>query len=225
MVVTRAALIEGRFERMVAEAAPDLTIMTAEERARSITATLAARPEATADGGAWVFGYGSLIWNPAFHYRVRETGTIHGFHRRFCLWTPAGRGTPECPGLVLGLDRGGSCRGVVFRLTAEQAATELDIIWRREMVAHTYRPRWVRVQRPASPAVHAISFVVDQGHDRYAGNLDESHAAHTLARAEGAFGSAADYLFSTVDHLRELGLRDHGLERLRRRVAALKAGE
>ena len=87
-----------------------------------------------------MFAYGSLIWNPAFHFVERRTGLIHGWHRRFCLWTALGRGTPDRPGLVLGLDRGGTCRGVAFRIAAAAVDEELDLIWRREMVDRLLHP-------------------------------------------------------------------------------------
>src|SRR5918996_5068133 len=122
--------------------------------------------------GAWVFGYGSLIWNPAFHFTDRVVGTVWGFHRRFCLWTHLGRGCPERPGLVLGLERGGSCRGVAYRVAPEIAREELGIVWRREMVSGSYVPRWVTAYTDRGP-VRAIGFVINHAHERYARYLPD----------------------------------------------------
>jgi len=98
------------------------------------------------DEDIWVFGYGSLMWNPAFHYLERRPALLHGWHRSFCLWTPLGRGSPDAPGLVLGLDRGGSCCGIAYRIAAADRDTELALLWQREMVADGYTPRWAAVR-------------------------------------------------------------------------------
>ena len=98
------------------------------------------------DEDIWIFGYGSLIWNPLIDFEERRYGQLFGFHKRFCLWTRIGRGNPDAPGLVLALDSGGSVKGCVYRIRAECAAEELDILWRREMLNNSYLPRWLRVQ-------------------------------------------------------------------------------
>ncbi len=161
----------------------------------------------------WLFAYGSLIWNPAFHYVERRIGAVHGLHRRFCLWTNLGRGTPDRPGLVLGLDRGGRCRGVLYRLAAAEFDTELEIVWRREMVTGAYRPRWVEAVT-VEGRVRALTFVINRDHDRYARALGDDELIRTLATAQGALGSCADYLFHTASHLTQLGIADAALERL-----------
>ena len=167
--------------------------------------------------GVWVFGYGSLIWNPAFHFTDRVVGTVWGLHRRFCLWTHLGRGCPERPGLVLGLERGGSCRGVAYHIAPEAAREELDIVWRREMISDAYVPRWVSVRTPVA-TVRALTFTINHAHERYARNLSDEEAAVAIAGASGFLGPCADYLINTVDHLAELGIHDRPLERLRNRV-------
>jgi cation transport protein ChaC len=173
----------------------------------------------------WVFGYGSLLWNPLFHYEERRPATIRGFHRRFCLWSKMGRGTPENPGLVLGLDRGGSCCGLAYRLPAGKAAAELRLLWRREMVVGSYEPRWLRVEAAPSAVSHgcseelrALTFVVRRDHPFYAGRLPFDTVACALASANGHIGSSADYLFHTVEALAAHGLRDGYLDRLSARV-------
>ena len=154
--LTRESIQAGTVIQMAS--AGGMRILSDEERAASIARMLATRPASPDQtGDLWLFGYGSLIWNPAFHFTERRKGRIHGWHRRFCLWTPLGRGSPERPGLVLGLERGGACTGMVFCLASDQIASELDIIWRREMLSGAYRPRWVRVVTAEGP-VDAITF-------------------------------------------------------------------
>jgi cation transport protein ChaC len=215
--ITRETLKSGVLQRMIIAGDPTAQVLSFEDLAASQRAMLAAEG---ATGDVWVFAYGSLIWNPAFHFVERRTGMIHGWHRRFCLWTALGRGTPERPGLVLGLDRGGTCRGVVFRIAAAAVAEELDLIWRREMVTASYTPRWVTVATADGP-VRAITFTINRAQPRYAGRLSEEETARVLAQAGGQLGSCAEYFRSTFDHLVGLGIRDHGLEALGRRIATI----
>jgi cation transport protein ChaC len=170
----------------------------------------------------WVFGYGSLIWNPLFRYVERLPAVVHGFHRSFCLWSRMGRGTPEKSGLVLGLDRGGCCHGMAFRLDADEARHELALLWRREMVLGSYTPRWlpVTIQGADGREVKALAFVVNRCHPHYAGKLPLAAIVETIATARGAFGSSAEYLFQTVDCLLAQGIRDSRLARLREQVIA-----
>src|SRR3954451_15415737 len=131
-VLTRDMLRAGGIERMIADSVPQLRMLTDEERAASLAATLKHRPGPR--HGVWVFAYGSLIWNPAIHYVERRFARVYGWHRTFCLSTIAGRGSPDMPGLVLGLDRGGACTGAAFRIAEEGLEEELRILWRREML-------------------------------------------------------------------------------------------
>ncbi|MBP8310668.1 MAG: gamma-glutamylcyclotransferase [Burkholderiaceae bacterium] len=165
----------------------------------------------------WVFAYGSLMWNPAFHFIESRTAKVHGFHRRFCLTSRVGRGTSEVPGLMLGLDRGGSCRGIVLRIDAAQVHEELDIIWSREMVADAYRPVWVRA-RTAAGTVPAITFAIDESLPTYAGRLPPDEVARRIARASGPLGRCTDYLAETVSHLEASGIHDRSLAEILRRV-------
>ncbi|MGE0256682.1 MAG: gamma-glutamylcyclotransferase [Alphaproteobacteria bacterium] len=190
--------------------------VSGEEREASRRAALAAAP----GPDVWVFGYGSLMWNPAFHFAERRPGRVHGWHRRYCLWTPLGRGTPENPGLMLGLDRGGACRGVAFRIAPEQVEEETAILWTREMPARSYAPRWLPVHTP-SGTVHAIAFTVRREHPRYAGDIDTETMARAIATASGRLGSCAEYLRNTVAHMDEIGARDSAMHRLLARVEAI----
>jgi cation transport protein ChaC len=196
-----------------------LRILSDEELAASLRGML---DGVDLSSGVWVFGYGSLIWNPAFHFTGRVAGTVHGYHRRFCLWAHLGRGRPERPGLMLGLERGGSCRGVAYHIAPDAVHEELDIVWRREMIGGAYVPRWVNVYGQGG-VVRAITFTINHAHERYARDLTDDEAAKAIAHASGFLGACADYLINTVDHLAELGIHDRPLERLRSRVLAERA--
>ena len=197
--------------RMIAESSPGLRMLTADERAVSLAETLAARPPGF--DGVWVFAYGSLIWNPAIHFEERRVARIHGWHRRFCLSTIAGRGTPEVPGLVLGLDRGGACTGAAFRIAESAMQQELGLLWQREMLSGSYQPRWVAVRgADGVPFAQAISFMIRRDGPYYTGLLSDAELVRRLATARGALGSSAEYLFRTRDGLRSLGLRDRHVE-------------
>lgn len=206
----------------------DAAPKTAEERAASLNATLAEAPAGTLDGpgdsDVWVFGYGSLVWNPAFHYIEKRRGRIYGFHRAYCIWTHLGRGTPDKPGLMLALDRGGSCCGAGFRIAPDKLEEELSILWAREMALDSYVPTWVTVHTEAGP-VAGLTFTIDRNHQRYVGRLPPDVIAAHLATAEGYLGSSVEYLENTVAHLAELGIRDATLTDLHRRVTRLLAAE
>ncbi len=190
--------------------------LTDEQLKASLTRTLDAKPKGA---GWWVFAYGSLLWNPLFPFADSRRACVHGLHRRFCLWSLASRGKPSAPGLVLGLDRGGSCRGVVYRLPATRAIGELELLWRREMVTGAYAPRWLHVDCEGRSLV-ALSFVVKRQHAQYAGHLTIEAQADVVAHACGAFGSSADYLERTRVSLATHGVVDLYLERLAARIAA-----
>ena len=171
----------------------------------------------------WVFGYGSLIWNPLFKFVEYRLASIHGFHRRFCLRSRLGRGSVDNPGLMLGLDFGGSCNGVAFRVAAHEVRHELKLTWRREMVLGSYAPRWVKA-RAGGKHLRAIAFVVNHAHPHYTGKLPLKTVIATLASAHGKFGSGADYLYQTVDCLVSHGIHDAHLTALRERVMAATGG-
>ena len=215
MALTREQLENDHFRRTYRERHPELPIQSDEAFHGSLAVALAAHP---AGEDAWVFGYGSLIWNPLFEFDERRPATAHGYHRRFCLWTRGNRGSPDAPGLVLALDRGGSCQGMAFRIPAAKLERELLMIWRREMVMGSYRPRWVRV-RTAAGEVTALAFTIKRDHPNYAGRLSEAKVAATLATCHGFGGTGAEYLFETVDCLTQHGIHDPHLVRLRDEVA------
>ncbi|HET6468443.1 MAG TPA: gamma-glutamylcyclotransferase [Geminicoccaceae bacterium] len=220
MVLTRESLRDGWLQRLVAASPIGVKVLSEEELRRSRAAILASHPPGE---DLWLFGYGSLIWNPAFHFEERRLARLHGYHRQFCLWTHAGRGTAERPGLMLGLERGGSCPGVAFRVAHDAIESELDLVWRREMVTGAYRPRWVRV-RTDRGSVRAVAFVINRAYERYAGPPDDLRIVEAVALAEGPLGACRDYLFNTAAHLEELGIKDRGLARLVREVQAFRRG-
>ena len=216
MTYGRDCIRNGLFEEIGLEA-ERLGLMrrcTDEERAESQARMLA---DVGADEDVWIFGYGSLMWNPAIHYAERLPCLVRGWHRSFCLWTPMGRGTPDNPGLVLALDRGGSCRGVTYRVAARDRETELPLLWQREMVGDGYKPRWVTVRCDAGEK-RAITWVINRQGARYAGKLPMETLARTLATASGRLGSGREYLENTVAHLDELGIGERPLHKIRDRV-------
>ncbi len=215
--LTRESILDGTLHASVrALIGPAELFMTDAERMAQVNAMLKRAPR---PGRIWVFAFGSLIWNPAFHFIERRTARIHGFHRQFCLWSRAGRGSPEKPGLMLSLEAGGSCNGVAYRLARDAAATELDVLWRREMFTKSYRPVWTNARTPKG-IEPAIVFAANRSHERYAPGLEDAAIARLLATGAGPLGRCCDYLFDTVDHLRQLGIRDHRLEALEAQVKA-----
>lgn len=167
----------------------------------------------------FVFAYGSLIWRPGFDHLDARPALLRGWHRRFCIWSRHYRGTPEAPGLVLGLDRGGSCHGVVFEVAAEQGPAVLEYLDARENLAgeRVYRRRTVRVAPVGGEAVQAVTYVADRTHPAYGRPCLETTAV-TIAAGQGQAGSNRDYLLNTLALLRQWGMRDRGLELLAGRL-------
>ena len=167
----------------------------------------------------WVFGYGSLMWRPGFPHLEVRPARLRGHHRRFCIYSHVHRGSPEVPGLVFGLERGGSCRGLAFRVPAAEGEEVMDYLYEREMVTGVYIPRWVMLESEAGP-IRAATFIVDHKHLQYAGRLSLAKMAALVRQGKGASGACRDYLEGTVNHLRALGLPDRQLEELLRVVTS-----
>jgi glutathione-specific gamma-glutamylcyclotransferase len=172
----------------------------------------------------WVFGYGSLMWNPGFSHCAAEPALLHGWHRSFCVYSHRYRGTPERPGLVLGLDRGGACRGVVFRVHASEVGAAMSYLWEREMVGGVYDMRELRV-RTGAGEVKAHAFTVRRSHSGYAGRLGVDETARLILQGLGGRGPCREYLENTVRQLERLGLIDGPLHKLETRVKELAAVE
>lgn len=162
----------------------------------------------------WVFGYGSLMWNPGFEYTERAAAHLHGFRRSLCVRSWVHRGTQEAPGLVLGLDRSGSCRGIAFRVSPDNADAVLGYLRERELVTHVYLERIMPVSLADGRKVKAVTYVVDRSHVQYAGALDILDAAAVVHRSHGQSGPNDAYVLNTVAHLREMGIRDQWLEQV-----------
>jgi cation transport protein ChaC len=197
---------------------PGLIESTEDDYKQYVAEIIAGAP---VEAGFWLFAYGSLIWKPACEFVEIRTGVLRGWHRSFCLgWNTRWRGSPENPGLMLALDRGGECKGALYRLPPDAVEPNLDLICRREMghKPSSFPPRWVKV-RTEQGSVNALAFCIDRNSGRYVSGLDEARVAEVLATAVGARGSMAEYLFQTVRHLEEMGIHDRHLWRLQELVA------
>ena len=190
--------------------------LTEEEFTKTLDAVMASHDR---HGDLWVFGYGSLMWRPDFPHLERHFGVVHGFHRAFCIFSHIHRGTRERPGLVLGLDNGGSCKGVAYRVRAADAETVVEYLIRREMVTRVYTPRWVTV-RIGHQTVRAHTYTAAHNHVQYAGKLSAGAAARCIRNNNGRSGNNSEYLRNTVTHLEELGIDVSSLRRLEQLVAA-----
>lgn len=169
----------------------------------------------------WIFAYGSLIWKPACEFVEMRTGTINGWHRSFCLgWNNQFRGSDANPGLMLALDRGGACKGVLYRLPPGQIEPNLIQLFEREMgwLPSAFPPRWVTA-RSGDRTIRALTFCIDRHSGRYVSGLSVDAIADVLAKATGSRGSMAEYLFATVRHLEDMGIRDAHLWQLQELVA------
>ena len=218
--LTREFLLSGGFADQIQRMQPDMRVLTDAQRQASLASILAERPDH--GQGVWVFAYGSLIWNPAIRVAGNCLARVMGWHRSFCLATRAGRGDAQTPGMLLGLEEGGECIGSVLRVAEEDVATELDILWRREMVGHGYIPRWLDVESlDGAPLGQAITFTIDPNGPNYAGDVPERELIRRVANARGMLGTSWDYLVNTRHGLRELGVADPLIERIGAIVEAL----
>ena len=213
--VDRSVLEQDGVRKAVRDSGYGHLLMSDEDVARSLADTMAGYRKGEP---VWVFGYGSLIWNPLMKFAERRGARIHGYHRGFYLWSKVNRGSPEVPGLVLGLDAGGSCQGVVYRLHDEKLMVELGLLWRREMVMGTYMPRWIKADT-GSRVVRAIAFIVNRKKPGYTGRLDDRQIVSIALKACGHYGTCADYLVQTATSLEGAGIADPRLSRLAKLVA------
>lgn len=168
----------------------------------------------------WVFGYGSLMWRPGFDFLERVPARLIGLHRALCVYSFVHRGTPERPGLVLGLDRGGMCRGVAFRVAAKARQKTIDYLRAREQVTTVYLEtmRRIELEEQARRQVRALCFIVDRSHVQYAGRLTLTECVHHVRGGHGSSGANRDYLLETVQALEALGYRDTDLHLIAERL-------
>lgn len=173
----------------------------------------------------WVFGYGSLIWDPGFPVAERHIAVVQDWHRSFCMRSVHHRGTPQAMGLVLALDRvpGATCAGIAFRVMPGAEAQTLARLRERELISSAYLEHSVQVSLGDGAALEGLTYVINQNHDQYCGGLPLEEQAQIIACAKGGRGTNRDYLFSTAQHLNELGIGDADLDWLVARVAQLPA--
>ena len=211
-VLTRDAIRNGCLRRWFASSSGP-RVWSEEELRASLARTLAGR----GDEDVWLFAYGSLIWNPTVLFSEKRSARVYGYHRRFCLRTKIGRGSPSRPGYVLGLDVGGSCRGIIYRIPARDVASELELVWRREMVTGAYLPTWARAYSP-SGRIKVLAFVTNRRHPAYVGRFCEDLIARSIATAVGPLGPCRDYLLRTGQGLAEAGIHDPYVCRMTQKV-------
>ncbi len=198
----------------------EYTRLPPEETHRLLLETRAARPK---DQPMWIFGFGSLMWNPCFTYDVKAPAVLRGYDRKFHIWTTRARGTPDNPGLGLCLeDCMGLCRGIAYRLVEEDIESAWERLWEREMGSGVYRASWVSVETEEHGRVPALTFIVNRDHPHYAGPMPAEQMAEIMAGACGSYGPCRDYLAGTVEEMRKLNVFDKDLEALLAKVDALE---
>ena len=190
--------------------------LTTTARAASLDACLAAAPRGEP---IRVFAYASLMWRPEFGFSQRIPARLPGYRRSMCVWTVKARGTPDCPGLGLGLecDPSTSCAGVVFELASDCLRADLERLWEREMMTGIYRPVWVQTTASGG-ALAAIAFAVEDNHPQYAGRLPPARQAALIAHSAGTFGTCRDYLANTLKELESLDILEPALRDVLRQV-------
>ena len=162
------------------------------------------------ESGLWVFGYASLIWRPEFDYTQKLPARVHGWHRALHMWSRVNRGSPECPGLVFALLRGGSCQGMAFHIAHGQVPTVLDQLWAREMPTGVYDPRWLPCATAQGP-VRALAFTLSRSSPNFCGKLSDAQYAHIFKHAAGRYGTTLDYAQQTYQGLLQEGIHDRAL--------------
>ncbi|CAM5788455.1 gamma-glutamylcyclotransferase [Castellaniella caeni] len=163
----------------------------------------------------WIFGYGSLIWRPEFTFLEARDARVHGYHRALCLWSRVNRGTPEQPGLVFGLDVGGSCAGRVFRIAGAQVPDIMRALWKREMPSAAYIPRWLKCRTPQG-VVRGLVFTMNRADACYVPNLPLDHTVRIIRQGHGRYGACTDYVLQTAQALEAVGIIDHQLRAIAR---------
>jgi cation transport protein ChaC len=176
-------------------------------------------------GDLWVFGYGSLMWSPGFRPSARSAALVRGYHRALCILSNRYRGTPEKPGLVMGLCRGGSCWGMAMRVPAARVRRVLSALWKREMLNRVYKPTLIPVVIAPGRRIRALAFVADTTHRQFVRELDLHGRARLVAQGIGQRGRCVDYIRNTLEHMLELGVNDPHLARILDAAMGLGAGK
>jgi len=195
-------------ESLFAASGSSFRLLTEAERQASLDAAMAHwHPQQD----VWVFGYGSLVWRPDFDYAERRSALLKGYHRALCLWSRVNRGTPERPGLVFGLDVGGSCRGMAYRVPSRQVPDTLHELWKREMPSGAYIPKWLSC-RTHEGNVKALVFTMDRSKDAYVRGLTRDQLVAVVRDAHGTYGPCTEYVLETAQALKAAGIHDKKLE-------------
>nr|WP_205246410.1 MULTISPECIES: gamma-glutamylcyclotransferase [unclassified Enterobacter] len=192
-----------------------------EQRSASLAATLACRPD---QSPVWLFGYGSLMWNPAFEFEESAPGMLVGWHRAFCLRLTAGRGTACRPGRMLALKEGGRTTGLAYRLPEAGLEDELTLVWKREMITGCYLPTWCKLELDDGRMVNALVFIMDPRHPLYEADTRAETIAPLIASASGPLGTNAQYLFSLEQEMKKHGMKDDCMSELANQVRAWLSG-
>ena len=222
--MNRESLLNGEMQRLLENRPGVLRIMPDDERDQMVADTLSRAPSKT---DFWIFAYGSLIWNPAIEYEDKICCSIHGYHRSFCFWTVLGRGSEDQPGLMMGLEPGGECHGIAYRLAKENLQTEVDILFRREMLSYVYKPTWTtaRCTQNDKETIDVLTFVVDEENERFCDDIDEQTMIHSIATATGPLGRNCDYLYQLIEHLDEIGFTDESMSDIANKVRAYQLAQ
>jgi len=192
-----------------------------EQRSASLAATLACRPD---QSPVWLFGYGSLMWNPAFEFEESAPGMLVGWHRAFCLRLTAGRGTACRPGRMLALKEGGRTTGLAYRLPEAGLEDELTLVWKREMITGCYLPTWCKLELDDGRTVNALVFIMDPRHPLYEADTRAETIAPLIASASGPLGTNAQYLFSLEQEMKKHGMKDDCMSELANQVRVWLSG-
>lgn len=203
-MLTKQVICSGEYLRKFSDVPPEL-LWSLERIRQSMEQTLQTRPD---DGDLWVFGYGSLIWNPMLDFAEQQRATLHGWHRSFCLRMIAGRASIDTPGRMLALQPGGETHGMAFKVSQEVATDELLCLWIREMPTGAYRPLWIPVQLAEGGEVNALVFVAEPDHPLFEADARIETITGHVGQAQGPMGSNADYVHRLCCALSESGIVD-----------------
>ncbi len=216
MVLTRDFLMKADCKTAFG-AIEESLLWTPEQRSASLAATLACRPD---QSPVWLFGYGSLMWNPAFEFEESAPGTLVGWHRAFCLRLTAGRGTACRPGRMLALKEGGRTTGLAYRLPEAILEEELTLVWKREMITSCYLPTWCKLELDDGRTVNVLVFIMDPRHPLYEADTRAETIAPLIGSASGPLGTNAQYLFSLEQEMKNRGMQDDRMSELANQVRA-----
>lgn len=193
-------------------------LLTAEQRSASLDCALAQRPDKSP---VWIFGYGSLMWNPIFDSEESCPATLNGYHRAFCLRLTAGRGSHTQPGRMLALTEGGKTTGLAFRLPEDKLREDLELLWKREMLTGSYCPTWCELELADGRTVTALVFIMNSMHPSFESDTRYEVIAPLIAQASGPLGTNAQYLFALEKELKTYGMSDDCMSELVNQVRML----